>query len=82
MQKARRAQAEKAGALPTDVRQHYANLELEPGASLEEIEQQYASLRAKYNPNQFTHDPRKHQAASKLLHSLTNAYEQLLQYLS
>ena len=59
------------------VLQFYANLELPVGASLAEIEEAYARLRAKYDPTKHLADPEKREAAERLMASLTRAYEGL-----
>lgn len=58
--------------------QHYARLELEPGASREQIERKYTELRAKYDPSKFKKDPGKHQAATQLTAELEKSHRALL----
>jgi len=59
------------------VLQWYANLELEPGASLEEIEEAYKRLMKKYHPDKHQGDPEKYRAATELAQSLTRAFQAL-----
>ncbi len=81
----RRARARRTLGSPGDatesyakkVLQFYANLELPVGASLAEIEEAYARLRAKYDPTKHLADPEKREAAERLMASLTRAYEGL-----
>ncbi len=63
------------------VRQWYANLELKPGASLEEVHAQYRELLRRYNPDRHLKDPTKHAAATELVRELTRAYEALVAHL-
>ncbi len=56
----------------------YANLELEPGASRDEVETAYRRLLKKYHPSRHRNDPKKRAAAEELSESLTKAYQGLL----
>jgi DnaJ-domain-containing protein 1 len=64
------------------VKQWLKNLELEPGASEEDIRAAYTRLMAKYHPDKHGGDPEKHRAATKLAHGLTEAYHGLLEGLA
>ncbi len=64
-----------------NVRQWYANLELKPGASVDDVKDAYKRLMAKYNPEKHLGDPEKHRAATELARGLTEAYEGLLDHL-
>jgi curved DNA-binding protein CbpA len=64
------------------VRQYYANLELEPGASLAEVEAAYRRLMQRYHPDQHQQDPERFRAATELADSLTEAYRALTTHLS
>ncbi len=76
--RATRTAGEEDEAYARDILQFYANLEIPVGASIAEIEAAYARLLAKYDPNKHASDPQKHDAAAKLVASLTRAYEGLL----
>lgn len=65
-----------------DLSRYYANLELEAGATLEEVRAAYERLMAKYHPEKFTDDPAKRRMAGRLADSLTSAYRALDDYLS
>lgn len=58
----------------------YANLELDPGASREQIEEAYRRLMKKYHPSRHRDDPKKRAAAEELSDSLTKAYQGLLKH--
>ncbi len=60
---------------------YYANLELDPGATLDEVRVAYERLMAKYHPERFTDDPAKRRMAARLADSLTSAYKTLDDYL-
>jgi DnaJ-domain-containing protein 1 len=61
--------------------QYYANLELSPGASLEDVKSAYRELMRKYHPDKHLGDPARHKAATELAQSLTQAYQALLSHL-
>jgi hypothetical protein len=63
------------------IRQYYANLELKPGASLDEVQARYRDLSRRYNPDRHLNDPEKHAAATRLLQELTRAYDALVLHL-
>ena len=74
----------KTEASPQDkqLAQYYANLELEPGATLDDVKKAYRELMRKYHPDKFLGDPEKHRAATELAQSLTEAYQKLSSRLS
>jgi len=61
--------------------QYYANLELEPGASLDDIRTAYRELMRKYHPDKHLGDPERHKAATLLAQNLTTAYKALVDHL-
>ena len=63
------------------VEQWYANLELEPGASLDDVKQAYRELMRRYHPDKHLGDPERHKAATELAASLTEAYQALVKQL-
>lgn len=72
---------EREGRRPSPQRkqlaQYYANLELEPGATLEDVQRSYRRLIAQYHPDKHLDDPERHRAATELAQSLTQAYHEL-----
>ncbi|HEY8428076.1 MAG TPA: hypothetical protein VIL20_06865 [Sandaracinaceae bacterium] len=64
-----------------NVRQWYANLELPPGASADEVRAQYAALMARYDPEKHKGNPEKYRTALELQRGLTEAYHGLLEHL-
>ena len=58
--------------------QYYANLELEPGASLDEVRRAYRELMNRYHPDKHIGDPERHKAATELAQSLSRAFDALL----
>jgi DnaJ-domain-containing protein 1 len=89
----RRDRAQRSGREPSDlrrdsdsprrkqIRQFYLNLELEPGASLDEVKRASRDLMARYHPDRHASDPDRHKAATELARSLTEAYRALSEYL-
>ena len=72
------------GASPLDkqLAQYYANLELKPGATLEDVKKAYRDMMRRYHPDKFLGDPEKHRAATELASSLTEAYRKLSEHLA
>jgi DnaJ-domain-containing protein 1 len=90
----RRARAQRTGHRPErgrereadnprlkQIGQYYANLELQPGASLEDVKRAYRELMKKFHPDRHAGDPERHKAATELAQSLTEAYKALTAYL-
>jgi DnaJ-domain-containing protein 1 len=63
------------------IAQYYANLELKPGASLEDVKRAYRELMRKYHPDKHFGDATRHRAATELAESLTKAYGSLVEHL-
>ena len=63
------------------VRLWYARLELEPGASADEVRRSFRALMRKYHPDRFTDDPDHEALATELSQQLTIAYNGILAYL-
>jgi len=63
------------------LRQAYANLELDTNASLEEVRQSYKRLMLQYHPDKHGEDAERHRAATELAQSLTEAYQLLSRHL-
>ncbi|MBE9225940.1 J domain-containing protein [Phormidium sp. LEGE 05292] len=56
---------------------YYQVLELEPGASLEEIQQGYKDLAMVWHPDRFPNHPRLQQKAHKKLQEINEAHQHL-----
>jgi DnaJ-domain-containing protein 1 len=73
------------GEPPTDPavdrRRWYRTLELEPGASLQEVRTAYRRLMRTYHPDRYARDPEKLQAATEVTRKLTEAYNGLQSHL-
>ena len=59
------------------LREIYATLEVQQGATYEEIKSSYRRLMRKYHPDLHLDDPKKHKAATTLTMQLTEAYRQI-----
>ena len=65
-----------------DINRCYELLEIEPGASLEEIKGAYRDLAFVWHPDRFAHNDRLQQKAQQRLTEINQAYEQLVLFLS
>ncbi len=63
------------------VRELYAQLEVPYGAGIDEVKKSFRRLMRKYHPDMHLSDPKKHQAATKLTMTLTEAYRELERHL-
>ncbi len=63
------------------VRQWYRNLELEPGAPRQDVEEAYRRLEERYAPARHAEDPERHRAARQLVAGLREAYLGILRAL-
>jgi len=64
----------------TVAEQHYRVLELQPGASLEEIKQAYRDLALVWHPDRFANSPRLQKKALEKMKEINEAYEFLKTY--
>ena len=62
------------------LRDYYANLELEYGASMDEVKASYRSLMRKYHPDKFSADPRMEEISTQISQELTRAYRAIEAY--
>lgn len=60
-----------------NLNQYYEILDLEPGATPNDIKQAYRDLAKVWHPDRFLHDPRLLQKAQQKLKEINDAYEQL-----
>lgn len=65
-----------------DINRCYEILEIESGASLEEIKHAYRDLAFVWHPDRFAHNDRLQQKAQQRLTEINQAYQQLLLFLS
>jgi DnaJ-domain-containing protein 1 len=69
-----RAQARSEGP---NLARDYANLELGPAASNDDIRRQYRKLLVKYHPDKFAASPEKQQIATELTARLNESYDRI-----
>ncbi len=75
-------QARPSGPSPEEQRRRwYKTLELQPGATYEEVRKAYRKLLRKYHPDKFAQHPEKYKAATEVTRNVTEAYEGLSNYL-
>ncbi|MCC3405879.1 MAG: J domain-containing protein [Microcoleus sp. PH2017_10_PVI_O_A] len=65
-----------------DINRCYEILEIEPGASLEEIKRAYRDLAFVWHPDRFVHNDRLQQKAQQRLTEINQAYDELVLFLS
>jgi len=63
-----------------DMKRYYETLELEPGASPEEVKRAWRDLAKVWHPDRFSHDPPLQQKAQEKLKEINKAYEKLSSY--
>ncbi len=66
--------------LPTDVRQAFLDLEIEPGASIQEARKAYRRLLVQYHPDRHNADPDRYDTAVEITKRLTLAYQRICVY--
>ncbi|HEX9101662.1 MAG TPA: J domain-containing protein [Polyangia bacterium] len=64
------------------LRELYSQLEVPYGAPFEEVKKSFRRLMRKYHPDLHAGNPQKHQTATQLTMSLTQAYNELEQHLT
>jgi len=65
--------------MPDELRSAYAVLGLKPGASLQEVKQQFKTLVRRWHPDRYTNDPQGKTEANDRLRVINNAYSTILQ---
>lgn len=65
-----------------DINRCYEILEIEPGASLEEIKRAYRDLAFVWHPDRFAHNDRLQQKAEQRLTEINQAYDELVLFLT
>lgn len=64
-----------------DLNRYYKILELEPGASLQDVKQAYRDLAFVWHPDRYSHNSRLQKKAQERLREINEAYEQLQHWL-
>lgn len=65
--------------MPDELRRSYAVLGLQPGASLQEVKQQFRTLVRRWHPDRYANDPQGKAEANDRLRVINNAYSTILQ---
>lgn len=76
-QRARGAAPPRPRSTEADRLRWYRTLELEPGASMEEVRRSYRRLLKQYHPDRFAKDPEKYKVATEVTRNITAAYDGL-----
>ncbi len=71
-----------AGSDKRKIASHYKVLELEEGASWDEVREAYRRLIKTYHPDKFGLDPEKQEAANEIMQGLNEAYAALEEHLN
>ena len=65
--------------MPDELRSAYAVLGLKPGASLQEVKQQFKTLVRRWHPDRYANDPQGRTEANDRLRVINHAYSTILQ---
>ncbi len=65
---------------PEDLRAHFRNLEVEFGASLEQVQAAYKRLIRKYHPDRFGSSPEKQRTATEIIKRINYSYHQIIAF--
>jgi curved DNA-binding protein CbpA len=65
-----------------DIKRFFEILELDPGASLDEVKQAYKDIVSVWHPDRFSSNPRLRQKAEEKLKEANRAYEMVRSFLS
>jgi DnaJ-like protein len=65
--------------MPDELRSAYAVLGLQPGASLQEVKQQFKNLVRRWHPDRFANDPQGRAEANDRLRVINSAYSTIVQ---
>jgi preprotein translocase subunit Sec63 len=68
--------------MTSEINRCYRTLELEPGASLEQVKQAWHELAKVWHPDRFPNDTKLQRKAQERLKGINGAYEILKQYLT
>jgi hypothetical protein len=68
--------------MTNEIKSCYQALELEPGASLEQVKQAWRELVKVWHPDRFSHDAKLQRKAQERLKDINGAYEVLCQFLA
>lgn len=68
--------------MTSEINRYYRALELEPGASLEQVKQAWRELVKVWHPDRFPNDPKLQRKAQERLKEINGAYEILERYLT
>lgn len=69
-----------SGNVPPDVRRALSDLELSPGAGIEEIRRAYRAQLLRYHPDRHASDAERYRTAEEVTRRLTLAYTRLKAY--
>lgn len=62
------------------LRDYYANLELEYGASMDEVKVAYREMMRRYHPDKYSSDPKMAELSTQISQELTRAYRAIEAY--
>ena len=59
----------------------YHNLEIKPGAAVDEVKAAYKTMIKQYHPDRFAHDPAKQATATAITSKLNQSYARIMEHL-
>ncbi len=66
---------------PARLRRDYANLEVAPGASFEEVRRAHRRMIRRYHPDRFGSDPEKQRLATEITQRLNDSFRRIRDFL-
>lgn len=76
----RRTGASRPNRIPKELHEHFRNLELEFGASLEQVQLAYKQLIRRYHPDRFATSPGKQRTANEIIKRINDSYHQIVTF--
>ncbi len=63
--------------VPEELRTDYGNLEVSPGASMDEVRKAYKRIIRQYHPDRFAKDPKKLAYATEIAQKINQSYQRI-----
>ena len=69
--------ASQRATAPDELRTDYGNLEVSPGASMEEVRKAYKRIIRQYHPDRYANDPKKLAYATEITQKINQSYQRI-----